>query len=269
MTIPKNTYVAPPTDINKKPFVTFMVPYRSVYVADLFTPFISSFNSLFGASEVELLIKIDQDDDVGIDLLNTLLPKYPHLDVRVFSFNRWEGQCSITQFYNFMFGRKNPSSKFVCILSDDSTFNRNVLDDIKKYKDSDYCMIFNKDHCLGDNFKGDDYNTSTFICNPTWTEPYPIVSSKIWEICNGFGHMFNMDMAIALINLILVQDYNINIVKPIGGWTIRGGEGISRPFSCFNHETTSGRAYDIPNLLVIYKQLAKNIYLNMKSDGVI
>jgi hypothetical protein len=99
------------------------------------------------------------------------------------------------------------------------------------------------------------------------TDTYPIVSTKIFEVIGNCGWQIHIDATCALLNVILYQKYGINLdylldSKYLSRMDSVRADKLNPPQNPFN---TSIPSY----YYTLIEQQAKNIYLNMKEDGVL
>ena len=188
--------------------ITFLMSFRGYSKKNLegFDKMLESLTNNF--SNMELLIKLDSDDTLGIEHL-----KYRKLSfIKPFIFNRWEGRWTINYFYEYLFLHKNSESKYISMLTDDITLTKNFENDLDDTHliFGDYQEEVTKESLdkIG-NLSERKGLTSNYICS------YPIISSKLVEITGNFGYQSNPDSHLALLNIIMYQKYGIILAKHI------------------------------------------------------
>lgn len=220
----RDKYYAEPYNPNDKPLITYLICARvlrgisdkdSLY--SLFWSYIEKVPEV-DRNKAEFLIKFDVDDEVAIQnwvIGDTLKTKFPNLNIRVFVYNRWEGRRTLYMHYWYLFTRKNPSSKYIGFLTDDVVFLENSIQYIEQHKDSKYAMLSHVHNTEVLHSIKDWQLETTKWSGGTLTEPYPIVSTKILEICGNMGFQPNIDNWFALLNVIMYVKYGIDLYKDI------------------------------------------------------
>jgi len=288
------------------PLLSFLVCYKSPERSDdpcnLFTVLEGLKNSIkpedYG--KIEFLIRIDSDDIVAYNKLVEYgyVAGYP-MNIKVFQFKPWEGRYTFNYHYTFLFSQRAYCSKYVGFLTDDCLIHDKIkymIEELEtKYPDIEYGVFhssetevwpvpehhkkFHVKERLEAITKMGDYKDLTVTqkwCSNFLTESYPIVTSKIFEIMGNCGWQVNIDSTLALLNVILYQKYGINIAFLLDSKSfsrldaVRAEKEKPEPNS-FNHRMTlnASKTSDDPYLYVLMEQQAKNIYLNMKEDGVL
>jgi len=223
---------------------------------------------------VEFLVKFDNDDKIAKSFnLNKL---YPSLNIRTFTYGRWEGQATNHYHFSYLFSHRNPNSKYIGFVSDDCQFTRfNINELIGEYS------YFNTKHTLKKLEEFKDYKN-----NLSWitglNDSYPIMSAKILEITSGIGFQEHIDNWKSLLNLILYSKYKISlsrIWKPIFKRHNILPEKLRKDLTWYDWTTGSKFNYDMKLFIekdkvnsyyfTLVEKQAHNIYLNLKEDGVL
>jgi len=277
----RDRYFVTPYNENHKPLISFLMNcrlLRSLNDKSSIYTMLDSFNGKLSKedkSKIEIIVKFDVDDKEVIDKLlldNQLQKKYPDIVIRPIIYDRWEGRKSLNLHYAFIFTRRNPNSKFIGFITDDVIIQENPIPYIEKYKNEEYCIL---SHChnleILNGITDWKTNITRWSCG-NLTEPYPIVSSKIFEICGNMGYQVNIDNWLALLNVILFVKYKIDLYIDVPDFFHRdvftNGKFIPQNFqpSNFNWEwfvddsigTTDNYYYNL------VEQQADNIYYNIK-----
>lgn len=227
--------------------------------------------------KIEFLVKFDSDNELALNEYiynNKLSEKYPQLIIRPFIFGRWEGRNSLYDMYEFLFTRRNLSSRFVTFASDDSLFYNNhngggnIFEILKINQQEDYVLLtsHNKQD-LWDSIE--HWKKDTNKWRDGWlTEPYPIVSVKLMEIMGNMGFQNNIDSSFTLLAVMLKCKYNIDIRRLINGWMLRGNKKVETD----NYNTAFNEEFCISIDQVpqensyfwkLVEQQTSNIYLQM------
>ena len=250
--------------------------------------------------KIEILIRIDKDDIPTLNRLvnSSYISAYP-MKIRIFNFNRWEGRHTFNYHYMFLFSQRNPNSKFIGFMTDDCLFHdkiEHIIEELEtKYLDLDYAVFFS---CATECYptpeiykqfhiktkldfitKMGDYKT--LDVTEKWstnflTESYPIVSCKLLEVMSNLGWQVNIDSTLGLLNIMLYQKYGVNIAFLLENKSFirkdcnRTDKETPAP-NPFNHDMVLNASKNSKNkyLYTLMEQQAKNIYLNMKEDGVL
>lgn len=287
--------------------ISFLICYRTEERSDhgcsLFTN-LKKFNDALkpeDRSKIEILIRTDNDDRLAHNRLNDA--KFINslgFPIRVFKHNRWEGRFTFNYHYMYLFSQRNPESKFIGFMTDDCLFTEkcgNMIQELEeRYLNKDYVVLhsspiqqdtypptwpldLNMKERLKEIIELGDYKTLEVTkrwCTSFLTESYPIVSSKLIEVIGNLGWQVNIDSTLALLNIILYQKYGLNIhfVLDTKHFIRMDSVRIDKeniPKYPFNHDMTLNASKTSSNqyLYKLMEQQAKNIYLNMKEDGVL
>lgn len=262
----------------KKCLITFILCYRVRTEKNIHSlpKLLNSIVKYFNTEEVELLIKIDNDDIKAQELVKKL--KYP-FPIKLFRFNRWEGRWSMNHIYNFFMAEKNIDSKFFSLLNDDMYFARSMKEDIYDVLDENEGNLDNIYRILG-NFqtpmnikkllKIEDYKNKSWL-NSDYICSYPIVSTKIVEVTGNFGYQPNVDSHFALLNLIMFRKYGMNLARHLIQYTYREnientdeyGKGFNQ-----NNMIDGNTISKNEHFYKLMEQQAHNLYLNIHEMGV-
>ena len=269
----------PPT--NDSPIISLLMCYRaSRDINTLYNLFDSAIRETENGNlkKIEFLIKFDSDDKRGIKeflIDDSLIKKHPNLIIRPFIYRRWEGRHSLNLHYMFLFSRRNKSSKFIKFISDDSEFYQDPIPTITPFLNDNYIICSSRPHSIEKLDSITDYRTDNRWISAYLTGPLPLVSSKIIEIIGNTCWGLNTDNWLTLLNLVLYHKYKINIVEAVDFMHLCGrvfesyGDDIFK--SSFNIDMLVS-VNNLPKNLYYFdlvEQQAKNIYLNMKEDGLI
>ncbi len=232
---------------------------------------------------VEFLIRFDLDDPEAIKQVQEakLLDKYP-FKITTMYHHRWEGLMSSHFTYTSLFLRKHPESRYVAWVTDDAKFydfSDGIIPQLDECKKEFISFSLNSRNHRKDKLdKVIDYkNTQDFWGGGEMTEPYPIVSSKVYEICSLIGFHRNVDNWFTLLNVILYSKYGITI-----------NEALKSTFLVRTNTTAEDMIYgsylktrfnfDITGMGIIphdsyyfklVEQQATNIYLNIKAKNAL
>ncbi len=251
--------------------LTFFLPYRVREERNIesIRKLFRTMHKYFRTTPKEVLIKIDSDDEQAPKVLEEIIGRHTfNFDIKVFTFKRWEGRWSLHCVYNYLLNKINPQSKYIIVPNDDTYISKSV--DIPA----------NNNYLLMGDFYGEmtperlkmDYRKDDwFTCQRGLICAYPIISSKLAQI-TGFGFQPNIDCYFALINLILFNKYGVNIAKHTDEFVVR--KNIPRTDDYgedFDIETRihSSALPKNPMFFKLIEQAAKNVYLNMKVDGLV
>lgn len=267
--------------IKETPLISFLINFRTIKLTNGNNDILSLFDSYMANIKpenrylAEFIIKFDIDDEFALHkfiLEDTFRNKYKDLIIRPCAFRRWEGRSSIYLTYSYLFSQRNPTSKWIGFLTDDFTFTRDIIEDIK-HLDKKYTILNTQQTEIA--LKGiDNWRTNLSWAKSPITECYPIITPDIIEICGGMGWQSNIDNWLGLIGAILYKQYNYNIFNYITPFYSRNTEdklslNLSDNYPAkFNKEmfvddTTSPKNDYYFNLV---EQQAKNIYLNIKEN---
>jgi len=238
--------------------------------------------------KIEVLIKIDADDTLANNLFSDRYLNGYDYDIRVFSTDRANGRWAFNYHQMYLFSKINPNSRYVGILTDDQKIHPKIkylFEEIEQdYNDLDY--VFFCDSPYQENSKHstpflerlgtitDIKSQASLWCTSYLIESCPIVTTKLLEVMGNCGWQVNIDATLGLLNVILYHDYKINIAKVLGSkWfqredTFRMDKNTVDNFHVGFHLDASTPIVH-PMLLKLTEQQAKNIYLNMKEEGVL
>lgn len=225
--------------------------------------------------KIEFVIKYDWDDE------NRPTPeffaKYP-FTVKTFVYARGEGRQYNHHHCEYLFANTNPEFKWVMNMSDDFVFTRhNFLKDLMAIPD-DYMVVGYTRPSFEQNADNQIYRQNfpvNFDNENGIGELCPIFSRKLVEVCQNMGWQPNLDAWVVILEVTLYQMFGILLWKSIpkfyqrtGTW----GSGDSPTFpgtELYNNMTITGkRLPQNPYLFTLMERQAKNIYLNMVSDGI-
>ncbi len=302
-----NAYGEMPYNPEHKPLISFLICCR-VYGTEefrlidrinndlteyfnLYTLFKSYVGTHGGKNlqEAEFIIKFDTDNTLALEeylLRDGINKNFPGLIVRPIIYNRWESKNALYLNYAYLFSKKNPASKFVGFLTDDSIIYTKILDQIEAFKNEKYAILTSHGKSFPDNegntilpFVANEglidyiYNwkQDNFKWREGWiSEPYPIVTSKLVETIGNMGWQMHIDSTFTLLTVILKCKYGIDLRRFINPWCMRGNKGVNDTYeSKFNNEYCISRNLVPPDDIYIwklYEQMAHNIYLNLKSE---
>lgn len=228
--------------------------------------------------DFEFIIKCDDDDDKMKELVPQL-EKYP-FTIKLVFYRRWEGIYTEHLNYSHLLLHTNPNSKYIGFASDDAMMEhmsrggnliafRDFID-----KKIDYIYFTNRKRMMEPAFYNQFKSYRTFTCYDRLknmaVEPYPIVSRKLLEITGGSGFCRDIDAWMGLLNTILITQYKIWILRMFPSQTFvrennQTSDFIEEPIeSNFNRNCERN-----PSYYTLVEQQAKNIYLNIKEDGVL
>ena len=237
--------------------------------------------NLKNKEKVELLIKFDSNDKQAIDLIGKNYFKQFSFVIKPVVLHRWEGVFSASFVFSHLLTLTNQSSHFIGICTDDCMAHDNwegIINSLEKEINNNYIIFVSHNH---ENTETKLKSCSDYRVNTEWhesflTDPYPIISRKILEICGYYGFGREVDAWPTLLNVILYNKYGVNISKSFGP---------HQHFIRYNNQTVdlltdnfeispSFRGIDFRSNNMEYyfklvEQSAKSIYLNMKEDGVI
>jgi hypothetical protein len=238
-------------------------------------------------SKTEFLIKFDLDDETAIKKLflegriNKMIREFnspsPPI-IRYFIYNRWEGKKTFNYHYQYLFSQRNPKSKFITFATDDSYYVDDLIEKLSPVINQEYKILIRSE--MYNNVLG-TISTWKEPCElRKWasgdlTDPYPIVSSKIIEICGGMGWQQNIDNWFSLLGVILFKKYNIQIFQTFPVCINRKTEeriGLESPnYSAFNKEMfVDDTTFPQNNYyLKLVETQATSIFLHMKNENLI
>jgi len=237
--------------------------------------------------KVEFLIKFDNDDTYASKAWSQI--KDSPFKITPFYYSRGEGLYSAHENYTFLMSRVHKYSKFIGICGDDSIlahFSKDVLPFLEENIDNNYFLGSNgKEMCQTDilarlnGYKIARINDALSLNG--LIESYPVLSKKVLEIMGGFGFHYNVDTWIALINCILYNKYKIVIAKHFPRQTFirentQWKDVVRDPWHIIENGIYKGYKTnwnqdmeDLPDYIRLAEQVAKNIYLNIKEDGLL
>ena len=217
---------------------------------------------------IEILIKFDYDDDQAPKSFN-----YPFC-IRTFRLARGEGRSSLHHGCLHMFGRIDPKSKFVLLPADDFIFTRKgFVSDILSIKD-EFCIV-ETDKTDLKKFCGSRYKKNQKQWRAATAMAAPTISTRLIEVCSGFGFHEDTDCWAHLLSIILFDEYNINIRKFVEPFSERkpqkrtlgkGVETFNRPLAYRNTRFVDKESID--KWFDLVKQQAKNVYLNYAQERI-
>ena len=269
----------PLKNIQNTPIITFVMAYRVREATNIsaMNTFLNSIQDILPIDKIELLVKLDLDDSVAQKMF--FCPETGFLaynskytfPIRPFSFRRWEGRWTLHHFYHYLFTQRNEASKFTAFINDDVTIIRNPIEDVEKESRNNYVILgnyqtkMNKEKLDRVGLKN-NWLTSEYICS------YPFISNKIIEICGNTSYESYPDNWLTLLYLTLHKKYGVLLPKHIDEYVFRKNIGRTDSFGVefdydnrFLMENFNKKSY----YFKLVGQQAKNIYLNMKEDGVI
>ena len=246
-------------------------------------------------AKVEVLIKIDKDDTGAHNLLviQDYVSKFG-FPIKVFITERGEGRHAFNYHYMHLFSQKNPDSKYIGFITDDvyvfpklGKFFSEVEED---YSDLDYVIFHDSPFAELERHSTPfvermkivkDYEQHIAkICTSYLTSSYPIVSSKLFEVMGNLSWQINIDSGLGLLGTILYSKYEINIFRVLACKYFNRTDNMrvdkkleaEDPSSDFFNAnlTLHGSSINVhPYLLKLMEQQARNIYLNIKEEGVL
>ena len=263
--------------------ITFLTicRFREDYLND--NSVINLFSVLDNASEnipkkyhnqIEFLIKFDDDDKVANERVGEL-KEYPFV-VKPYFYGRWEGLQTAHLHFAYLFTKRNTKYRFVGTLADDSIFMKDYVGEMFETmeKSNEYTIISGNNRVNQQIDSAKDYRQaiSVWACGMEYS--FPIVSSKIYEICGGMGWQLNTCNFVTLLGVILYSKYSINIFKGINSFIVRKNRILHDTFdisNSFNREMRIDNNFTDCNSYYfdLVEQQARNIYLNMKANGKI
>jgi hypothetical protein len=188
------------------------------------------------------------------------------------TYGQWEGRDTINLAWQYLYFIKNPSSKYVAFMTDDAVFysilgtgRLDCITSVITYSDKKYQIFITDEH--SNPVEKIPYEKMAQFTHAHWTENYPIVSDTIMQHCN-LSTLTSCDSYFSLLRIILLQRYKIEIGTVINHFAVRFGENIRRPWGQFGYSAPTCSELPIPILNSI-EQTAKNIYLNIKEDGLL
>jgi hypothetical protein len=225
--------------------------------------------------KIEFLIKYDWDDDNRPP--DSFFAQYP-FTIKPFVYARGEGRHYNNHHCEYLFANTNPSFKWVMNMSDDFVFTRkDFLKELEAIPDP-YMVVGYTRPSFELNAKNNVYRQNfpvNFEHHNGIGELCPIFSRKLVEVSQNMGWQPNLDAWVVLLECTLYQMYGILLWSQIpkfyqrtGTW----GSGDTPTFpgtDIYNNMTITGaRLPKNPYLFTLIEQQAKNIYLNMVSDGI-
>lgn len=240
--------------------ITFLMAFRASSDKN-----IEAMKKLFHTIETylpssEILIKLDEDDNKGIDFIKRENKGY----VKYFIFHRWEGRWSINYFYDYLFTRRDPTFKYVMMITDDTVITRDFTKDLddKHYLFGNYQEEMTKYKLIKvGNIANHQGLTSNYIC------AYPVINAKLIEITGNFGYQANPDSHFALLNIIAYQKHGIILAKHIPDFIERFNIDRTNHYGEIFGKDNLVSDSDMltnPYIFKLIEQQAKNIYLNGK-----
>ncbi len=279
------------TDILLSFLITYRTPERKSghnysTIFDLFENLSKTFVDK-DREKIEIIIKIDNDDVQAISDC-TQLHKY-HFKTKVLQYGKWEGRWCFNYHQMYMFSYVDKKSRFICIITDDCLFysekGKNLIKELETHKDNNY-VIFG-----GSPFKNEkelvqinpkeryDKKTDYKTVSKSWTTHYyiegnSIVSKKIIECMGNMGWSVNIDITLGILPMLLYKKYNISIFNVLQNLVMERKDNYREDK---NVPSTFNETFQIVEEKIkpdsyyydLTEQQAKNIYLNMKEDGVI
>jgi len=254
-----------------------MSRFREDYIED--DSVLSIFTLLDGAvksippsfyNQVEFLIKFDNDDKVAKARVNEL-SKYP-FQIKSFFYNRWEGLATANYHLSFLFLYRDITSNFIGMVGDDAVFLEEattcLFDTLQAQVNNKYAIISSTEHELNTDYQTNQNNWILSV------DDYPIVSSKIIEISSGYGFQANVNNWVSLLQNILYYKYNVNLNHRIIKYAARDNRQVkhfANDKEYFNKEffISNERYCTNPYYFTLVEQQARNIYLNMKEEGLL
>jgi hypothetical protein len=226
-------------------------------------------------NKIEFLIKYDWDDENRPN--NSFFDQYP-FKVKTFVYARGEGRHYNHHHCEYLFANTDPSFKWIMNMSDDFVFTRhNFLKDLAAIPD-EYMIVGYTNPTFVQNAVAGVYRKCfpvNFGNNNGIGELCPIFSRRLVETAQNMGWQPNLDAWVVLLEVTLYQMYRILLWKAVpqfyqrtGTW----GSGDTPTFPAtelYNNMTITGRRLpQNPYLFKLIEQQAKNIYLNMVSEGI-
>jgi hypothetical protein len=263
------------------PLISFLMPCRTRgeyhQGKDIFSFFDSCVKHLSAhVDNMEFLIKFDEDDEMAQkEVLSGQLNQYPFI-IRPIMSKRWEGRKCINLFYTYLFQNRNPASKFIGILSDDALVVRDFIPDVIARSNEKYCIIGDNGgnkklmNEVGQRWRQLNTWTSGKICTS-----FPISTANIIEITGNMGWSVNVDGWFGLIALIMYEKYQVDLWRNVElymslNWKQIPEERYTPINSTFNDDMYLSISQACKNeyYFTLTEQQAKNIYLNMKYEGL-
>ena len=127
--------------MSNEPLISFLMLYRGRPETDtsIYNLFVS-IEKYLNLNEIELVIKMDTDDTYGKLIIEDLIKKFPNITVKLFVYNQGEGRWDMNCHFMYLFTRRNPTSQWIGIVSDDSVLCRDPLIDIKELNNTTYII---------------------------------------------------------------------------------------------------------------------------------
>lgn len=237
--------------------------------------------------QIEVLIKYDDDDDLrpSDDYFYSL----PFL-IKTVTYNRGAGRAYLQHFYEYLFTLKEPSSRFVMCMTDDYLFTRpHWISDVLSFK-KDYVSV-GSGSCSREPgpwhskprppIETINYNNiNSWKC--IFGNATQCFSVRLIEVCQNYGWQASTDAWAHLLAMMCYQDYGVQIFEYIDAFTDRTekngayiGQKHDKIFlDGFDHSYNLMQQTGIKNCQNLYwfdlvRQQAKNIYLNIKEDGLL
>lgn len=272
--------------IENKPLITFLMCYRANHIINRENDIVAFFDSFLRQitkqdhSKFEFIIKLDSDDEYAIKELFEigLKQEFPTLNIRFIIYPRWSGRATLYLNYMTMFSKRNPSSKCTGFVTGDCLIARNFLPELEICLESKECNYFIFSSQLDMNqleyvrrYRHVDYWTKGGL-----TEPFPIIACRLLEVIGSMGWQSNIDNWLSLINVIFYHTYGKLIYKKVSlpyiELNLIPQKMIKDDYlSNFNSDmyTSCSKFPESQYYFNLIEQQVKNIYLNMKAEGLL
>lgn len=285
-----NRYYASPYNVNQDCLLSVLICCRMTRGIGGPTDILTFLSSVFqkwsppSQAKTEFLIKLDLDDDIAIKELflakriekmirefNSPTPP----TIRYFIYGRWEGKKTFNYYYQYLFSQKHPLSEFITFATDDSFYTNDLVNKFNTIKKKKYNIFITSEDYINILNSIEDYTDPSELrkwASGELTNPYPIVSSKIIEICGGMGWQQNIDNWITLLGVILYKKHDINLFQLFPHCISRKTDerpGLEAPnYSTFNKEmfVDDTTFPENNNYFKLIETQAKNLYLNIKNQ---
>ncbi len=230
-------------------------------------------------SLIEVIVKFDSDDEIPVFISNS---QYP-FTIKYLSYSRAEGRYDLYNFINYLITLRDEKSRFIMTIADDFLITKPFVNQILSC-DSNYRILGG-----ANNPTHPDLLTIPLGANHRnrieW-EPFigaycPIISVNLIKIVGCFGISPSTDAWAVALALAVYKLYGVDIWQPLESFYHRN-EIYDKPgyigLQPEHHKTAypynqldimNHRHNYNPMFWDIIESQAKNIYLNMKYDGVI
>jgi hypothetical protein len=221
---------------------------------------------------VEVVIKFDTDDPGAPQ--PEWFTRYP-FPVKYFRWSRNEGRHSLYWDQAHLFAQHDPGSRWLQIMTDDAVFTRPGWDEELLARSEPYAIVFPDNVPVVRDFAGG-----------RWREPElferwrhcdvqalcPTVTTRTLEVLQNFGWQSGADNWCALLTILMYDlfgvEIGVHVPRFYRQFEIQSGATVGRP--CFNNMAIDHiRDCENKYYFELVKQQCRNLYLNMKADGLL